>query len=319
MKKLNNKKTKKNRKILELRKNLVYFLMVLPGFLWLILFKYLPMTGIVIAFKDFRFARGGILASLKRSKWVGFENFKFLFSSQDAWVITRNTVAYNLLFIILGLVLSVALAIGINELLNKKLAKIYQTFMFMPHFLSWVVVGYFVFSFLSVDKGMFNNILLFANKDTVSWYTETKYWPFFLTVISQWKMIGYNSIVYLAAIASIDKNYYEVAMIEGATKWQQIKYITIPQLKPLMIILTLLALGRVFSADFGLFYQVPQNSGALYPVTNVIDTYIYRGLMATGDIGMSTAAGLYQSLVGFVTIVTMNWIVNKIDSDNGLF
>jgi len=310
---------KKDIRIRSMKNNMVYLLMVLPGFLWLLLLKYLPMGGIIIAFKDFRVSRGGFIESLKRSPWVGLDNFKFLFGTEDAWNITRNTVLYNLVFIFLGLILAVTMAIVINELLNKGVAKFYQTCMFLPHFLSWVVVSYFVFSFLSVDKGVLNNILKSFGIGEVYWYSEAKYWPFIIILVSQWKGIGFNSVVYLAAIAGIDKSFYEAAMMEGASKWQQIKYITIPHLKPLMIILTLLALGGIFSADFGLFYQIPMNSGALYSTTNVIDTYIYRGLMQTGDIGMSTAAGLYQSLVGFVLIITFNHIVKKISSDNALF
>lgn len=307
------------RKVEQTKGDLVFLLMVLPGFIWLILFKYLPMIGIVIGFKNFRYHRGGFLNSLIKSEWVGFDNFKFLFTTEDAWIITRNTVGYNVLFIILGLVLSVSLALALNEVLNKRLAKFYQTFMFLPHFLSWVVVGYFVYGFLSVDRGVLNNFMEFLGEDRISWYTEAKFWPYILTFMSQWKGVGYGSVVYLAAIAGIDKAYYEAAYIEGASKWQQIRYITIPHLRPMMVILTILAIGNIFRADFGLFYQIPMNSGPLYPVTNVIDTYIYRGLMVTGDVGMTTAAGLYQSVVGFILILTVNHIVRKIDNESALY
>ncbi len=303
----------------EFKSNLAFLLMVRPGFLWLVIFKYLPMFGIIIAFKNFRFFKGGFVASVFKSKWVGFENFKFLFSTEDAWVITRNTVLYNLVFIFLGLVCAVVMALMINELLNKKMAKFYQTCMFLPYFLSWVVVSYFLYGFLSMDKGVINNIITALGGEKISWYTESKFWPYILVFMSQWKGIGYSSVVYLAAIAGIDKTYYEAAVIEGASKWQQIKFITIPQLKPMMIIMTILAIGGIFRADFGLFYQLPMNSGPLYPVTNVIDTYIYRGLMATGDVGMSTAAGLYQSVVGFILIMFTNHIVKKIDKENSLY
>jgi putative aldouronate transport system permease protein len=277
------------------------------------------MFGQVMAFKNFRFHPDGFFASVYHSEWVGFENFKFLFSTNDAWVITRNTVLYNLVFIIVGLVLAVAVAIILSELTKQKLAKVYQTGMLFPHFLSWVVVSYFVFAFLSVDRGLFNSVLTMLNIEPISWYNEPSYWPYFIIAISQWKGVGFGSIIYLAAIVGIDRTYYEAAIIDGANKWQQIKHVTIPMIMPLIIILTILNIGSIFSADFGLFYQVPRDSGTLYSVTNVIDTYVYRGLMTMGDIGMSTAAGLYQATVGLVLILITNYIVRKIDEENALF
>ncbi|WP_082788721.1 ABC transporter permease [Lederbergia lenta] len=293
--------------------------MVLPGTIWFLLFSYLPMFGTVIAFKDFRISRDGFFASVLNSEWVGFDNFKYLFSTDSAFVITRNTILYNLVFIILGLVLAVAVAIILNELANKKLAKIYQTGMLFPHFLSWVIVSYFVFTFLSADRGLLNNILDGFGIDAISWYNEPKYWPFIIIFMSMWKGIGYGSIVYLAAIVGIDRTYYEAAMIDGATKWQQIRHVTIPMITPLIVILTILNVGKIFNSDFGLFYQLPRDSGALYSVTNTIDTFVYRGLMSLGDIGMSTAAGLYQSFVGLVLVLLTNYIVSKIDEENALF
>lgn len=300
-------------------KNRIWLLMVLPGTLWFLLFSYLPMFGTVIAFKNFRYDPNGFFASIKNSEWVGFENFKFLFNTNDAWVITRNTVLYNLVFIVLGLVLAVFVAIVLSELANRRLTKIYQTGMLFPHFLSWVVVSYFVFTFLSVDRGLLNNMLGWFGIDSISWYNEPKFWPAIIILTSIWKGVGYGSIVYLAAIVGIDRNYYEAAMIDGASKWQQIKNITIPLITPLMVILTILNIGRIFSADFGLFYQVPRDSGPLYSVTNVIDTYVYRGLTTMGDISMSTAAGLYQSFVGFILVLLTNYLVQKIDKEYALF
>ncbi len=191
--------------------------------------------------------------------------------------------------------------------------------MFLPYFLSWVIVGYFAFSFLSMDRGMLNQILGWFGAEPVQWYSDPKYWPYILIFVSLWKSVGYNSVVYLASIMGIDKSLYEAAMIDGASKWQQIRNITIPMLSPIIIIMTLLAVGRIFYADFGLFYQVPRDSGTLYSVTNVIDTYVYRGLKTTGEIGMSTAAGLYQSVVGFVLVIVSNFVVRKIDKDSALF
>ncbi|MFF2093167.1 ABC transporter permease [Paenibacillus sp. NPDC058174] len=303
----------------DINKNKAMLVMVLPATLWFILFSYLPMAGMVIAFKEYRYSRDGFLASIIESKWVGLQNFKFLFSTNDAYIITRNTVVYNIFFIVLGLIIAVAMAIVLAEITNKKLAKIYQTGMFLPYFLSWVIVGYFVFSFLSVDRGVVNRIAGSFGLDPVSWYSDPTYWPIIIVVVFLWKSVGYNSVIYLAAIMGIDKSLYEAAMIDGANKWQQIRNITIPMLTPLMTILTLLAIGKIFYADFGLFYQVPRDSGTLYSVTNVIDTYVYRGLKSTGEIGMSTAAGLYQSLIGFILVITSNGIVRKFNKDNALF
>lgn len=303
----------------KLNKNKVLLFMILPGALWFLIFSYLPILGTVIAFKDYKIHRDGFFASVFNSEWVGLDNFKFLFATDDAWVITRNTLVYNFIFIIVGLVCTVALAIALSELVNKKLAKVYQTGMFMPYFLSWVIVGYFTFSFLSVDKGVINQIIIWFGGDPVQWYSESKWWPYILTFMNIWKGTGYGSVVYLAAIVGIDKSYYEAAMIDGATKWQQIKHITLPTIKPLMIMLTILAIGRIFYADFGLFYQIPRDSGALYSVTNVIDTYVYRGMTAMGELGMSTAVGLYQSIIGFILVITSNWIIRKIDRDNAIF
>lgn len=296
-------------------RNKVLLFMVLPGTLWFLFFSYLPMIGTVIAFKEYRLSKDGFLASIVNSKWVGWDNFKFLFTTNDAYLITRNTLLYNMAFIVVGLILSVLLAVVLSEIANKKLAKLYQTGMFLPYFLSWVVVGYFAFSFLSSERGLLNEIF----GSHISWYSESKYWPFILIFVYLWKAVGYNSVVYLAAIMGIDKSLYEAAMIDGASKFQQIRNITLPLLSPIITIMTLLAIGKIFYADFGLFYQVPRDSGTLYSVTNVIDTYVYRGLKTTYEIGMSTAAGLYQSVVGFVLVITSNYIVRRFDKDSALF
>ncbi|WP_219835002.1 sugar ABC transporter permease [Paenibacillus sp. R14(2021)] len=302
----------------DINRNKALLLMVLPATIWFIFFSYLPMLGTIISFKEYR-VNGGFLSSIIHSRWVGFDNFKFLFSTDDAYIITRNTLLYNIVFIFIGLVLAVTMAIVLSEIANKKLAKWYQTGMFLPYFLSWVIVGYFVYSFLSFDRGMVNKIAVTFGLDPLQWYSEPKYWPLIIVIVFLWKSLGYSSVVYLAAIMGIDKSLYEAAMIDGANKWQQIRNITIPMLTPLMTILTLLAIGRIFYADFGLFYQVTRDSGTLYGVTNVIDTYVFRGLKTTGEIGMSTAAGLYQSFVGFVLVITSNYVVRKFNKDNALF
>ena len=291
------------------RNNKELLLLTIPGAIWFLVFAYLPMFGVIVAFKRWRI-HGGFFESLMNSKWVGFDTFKFLFQSSDAWLITKNTVLYNIVFIILGIVLPVTLAILLNELLNKKLAKFYQSSMFLP---------YFLYAFLSPEKGYVNGILQSMGGKGISWYTEPKYWPFIIIFMSQWKAVGYGTVVYLASICGIDKSYYEAAMIDGASKFQQIKYITVPLLKPVMIIMFITSIGGMFRGDLGLFYQLPKDSGALYPVTNVIDTYVYRGLMNLGDIGMSSAASLYQSFVGLILIVTSNAIVRKVDEENAFF
>ncbi|MBU3136902.1 ABC transporter permease subunit [Clostridium gasigenes] len=311
-------KVNKKSKLKRLKENRELLLLTVPGALWFLIFAYLPMFGVIVAFKDWKI-NGGFMQSLITSKWVGLDNFKFLFQSSDAWLITRNTVAYNLVFIVLGLAIPVTLAILLKEILNKRAAKFYQSAMFLPYFLSWVVVSYFLYAFLSPGQGFVNGILTNLGMDTVSWYTEPKYWPFIIIFMSQWKAMGYGTVVYLAAICGIDKTYYEAAMIDGATKWQQIKFITIPLLKPILIIMFITSVGGMFRGDMGLFYNLPKNSGALFPVTNVIDTYVYRGLMNLGNIGMSSAAGLYQSVVGLVLILVTNGIVRKIDNDNAFF
>ncbi|MDG6883172.1 putative multiple-sugar transport system permease YteP [Clostridium perfringens] len=317
-KKLPKEKLTMKDRIKRFRNNKELLLLTIPGAIWFLVFAYLPMFGVIVAFKRWRI-HGGFFESLMNSKWVGFDNFKFLFKSSDAWLITKNTVLYNLIFIILGIVLPVTLAILLNELLNKKLAKFYQSSMFLPYFLSWVVVSYCLYAFLSPEKGYVNGILQSMGGKGISWYTEPKYWPFIIIFMSQWKAVGYGTVVYLASICGIDKSYYEAAMIDGASKFQQIKYITVPLLKPVMIIMFITSIGGMFRGDLGLFYQLPKDSGALYPVTNVIDTYVYRGLMNLGDIGMSSAASLYQSFVGLILIVTSNAIVRKVDEENAFF
>ena len=295
-------------------------LLALPTFIWYVVFSFLPMIGIIIAFKDFRIMPGkGFIESLVGSRWVGFTNFEFLFKTPDAGIIIRNTVVYNIIFIILGTIIPVALAIGITQLYSKRLAKACQTAMFLPHFLSWVVVSYFLFAFLSFDKGIMNQILTWAGKEPIQWYMENKYWPYILVFMQVWKSMGYNMVVYLASIAGIDGTYYEAAVIDGATKWQQIKFITVPLIKPIIIIMFIMAVGKIFNSDFGLFYQLPRKAGALFNSTGTIDTYVYKAIEGTGSMAMSSAAAFFQSVIGFITILTANKIVKKIDGENGLF
>ena len=289
-------------------------LLSLPGGIWFLIFAYLPMFGILIAFQEYR-PEKNFLLSVLHSKFVGFKNFEFLFKSGDMWIIFRNTIGYNLLFIILGIVLPFTVAMLLNELRNHGAVKVYQSMMFLPYFLSWVVVSYCLYAFLDPSKGLVNNIL----GKNISWYTEKDYWPFIIIFMSQWKGVGYNTVVYLASICGIDQTFYEAAMLDGATKWQQVKYITVPLLRPVITILFIMSVGGIIRSDFGLFYQLPRDSGPLYPVTNVLDTYIYRALMQSSEIGMSSAAAFFQSVVGFALIMIANKVAAKIDNENTLF
>lgn len=310
---------KKKKKLAEFKHNLIFLLMVLPGVIWLILFFYIPVFGNVVAFKDYRHTGNGFIDSLIQSEWVGFDNFKFLFNSSDAFIITRNTLLYNIAFIILGLIFSVGIAIVFSEMRSRKLVKVYQTTMLFPYFISWVIISFFVYAFLSPDKGLINQMIKGLGMEPINWYSDKTYWPFILIFLGIWKGLGYNSIIYYASIMGINPSYYEAAIVDGATKWQRIKHVTIPQLLPLMTILTILAVGNIFRADFGLFYQTTKNSGALYDVTLVLDTYVYNGISGAGDIGMASAAGLYQSIVGCILVVATNLIVRRFDKESALF
>ncbi|SHK02711.1 putative aldouronate transport system permease protein [Anaerocolumna jejuensis DSM 15929] len=296
-----------------LGKHLPIYLMALPGLLYLFINNYMPMGGLVVAFKNFS-AKKGIWGS----DWVGLKNFTYLFA--DAWTITRNTILYNITFIILGNLLAVTIAILLSEIASKKMGKFYQSVILLPHLISWVIISYLVYAFLSADSGFINNTILgLAGKDPISWYNEAKYWPFIIVFVFLWQSTGYSSIVYFATVVGFDKGYYEAAELEGAGPWKKIRYITLPLLKPVIITMVMLAVGRIFYSDFGLFYQIPMNSGAVYSTTNVIDTYVYRGLLQQGNIGMSAAAGLYQSLVGFIVVMTANLLVRKADKENAFF
>lgn len=303
------------------KKTLVLLTMVAPVAIWLLLLRYLPMGGIVLAFKDYKInpRNPSFISNLLSSKWVGLDNFEFLFMTDDAWIMFRNTLAYNIVFIILGVIIPVSLAIMMNEITKKYVAKAYQTMMFFPYFLSWVVVSYFLNAFLDAQYGMVPMAQRAAGEDVISWYTTTAPWPYIIVFANLWKNVGYSTVLYLAAITGIDSSQYEAAAIDGATKWQQVIYVTIPHLKTMMCILFIMNVGKIFNADFGLFYNVPMQNGALFPVTQVIDTYVYRALMVTGDISMSSAAGLLQNVLGFICILTANSIVKKIDADSSMF
>lgn len=298
-----------------IKRILPLWLMVLPGILYLLVNNYIPMIGVFIAFKKVHYAK-----PLWLNEWAGMDNFKFLFASPDAFIIVRNTLLYNAAFIILNLIFALFIAVMLNELKNKLMKKAYQSILLLPFLLSFGVVGYLVFAFLSAEHGFVNtHILQPLGMEPIEWYMNPDYWPYILVIVQSWKTAGYLSVIYLAAIVGINSEYYEAARIDGANKWTQIKKITIPLIKPVIIIMTLLAIGKIFYADFGLFYQVPMNTGRLLPTTNVIDTYVYRALIQTGDVGMSAAAGLFQSVLGFTLVLLANYTVRKIDKENALF
>lgn len=291
------------------------YLMAAPGLIYLLINNYAPMAGLVVAFKKFN-ARKGIWGS----DWIGFENFKYLFGTNDAWIITRNTVLYNLAFIVLGTICAIAVAVMLNDLRNARMKKLSQSLVLLPYLVSWVIVSYLAFGFLGAENGFINNsILAPLGLDKIAWYSAPKYWPVIMIVVSLWHNVGYNCIIFYAGIVGIDLSYYEAADLDGATHWQKIVNVTLPCIRTTIITIVMLNIGRIFYSDFGLFYQVPMNAGALFQTTNVIDTYVYRALLEQGNIGMSAAAGLYQSVVGFVLILAANLAVRKIDKDSAFF
>ncbi|GGG51978.1 ABC transporter permease [Paenibacillus radicis (ex Gao et al. 2016)] len=287
--------------------------LAVPGLLFVTVFYYLPMFGLVLAFKDLNFTKG-----IWGSDWVGFNNFKFFFTSDAALQVTRNTIVLNLIFIALTNIVSIALALLLYEL-SRRAVKVYQTTLFFPYFLSWVTVSYVTYALLNPELGVINHILNRLGWESINWYFESKYWPSILSLAFLWKNVGYSTLIFYTGLLGIDKSYYEAAAIDGASKFQQIRNISLPLVTPLIILIVLLQVGRIFYSDFGLFYFLPADSGALYSTTDVIDTYVFRALRVSGDIGMATAAGLYQSIVGFVLVVTVNFIVRKVNKENAIF
>ena len=290
--------------------------MAVPGMLYFVINNYIPMIGITIAFKKIDYSVG-----IFKSPWTGLSNFKPLFTStsgilgSDAFKITKNTLLYNAAFIILGIIVGVVVGICLADILSKFLQKFFQTSILLPQLISYVIVAYIVYAFFSNDAGLVNHLL----GTDINFYSEPKYWPFVLIFINIWKMAGYNGIIFLSSIVGIDKSIYEAASIDGATRWQRIKFVTLPLLKPTIMTLFMLQVGRIMYSDFGLFYQVPLNSGALRSVTDTIDTYVYRFLMTMNNIGVSSAASTYQAIVGFILVLVVNSIVRRIDEQNALF
>ena len=300
------------RKMASLTDNLLLLLFALPVIILLFIFNYLPMGGLVLAFKDYTYD-GGIFGS----KWVGFDNFQYFFKSLDAWRITRNTLGYGLLFLAVGTICALTVALMLYEVKSRRSVKFYQTALTLPRFISWVIVSYITYIFLSPSQGLINNAIRALGGDGIQWFSNPKYWPVILTVVTIWKSVGLDSIMYYAALMGMDSEMFEAARIDGANRFQQMWHISLPSLRPTIIILCILALGSIFRGDFGLFYQIPRDVGVLYPATDIIDTYLYRGLKV-GDIGPTAAVGLFQSFVGMVAVLTANGVVRKISPDNSL-
>lgn len=301
-------------KIKRLKRYLPLYLMMLPAFIYLCINNYLPMSGLVLAFKNYNVKNG-----IWGSEWAGFKNFSFLLTNRELPILFRNTIGYNICFIAVNMVLGVTLAILITEIRNQKFRKLAQSSILFPFVVSIIIVSYMVRGFLDPEAGLLNHILEAMGQKRISWYDTSKYWPFILVFVNTWKGVGYGCILYISAILGIDASLFESASLDGASKFQKIRYITIPFLKPTMITVALLSIGRIFASDFGLFYQVPQNSGLIMNVTQTIDTFVYRALTTQSNIGMSAAASFFQSFMGFLLIIIFNAITNKVSKENALF
>lgn len=297
-----------------IRQNKVLLLMLLPAIAFTVLFSYIPMGGIVLAFKNYRYTDG-----IWGSPWIGLTNFKFLLLSGKLWPITRNTLLYNAVFIITGMIFQIGFAIILSEVTGKLFIKFTQSSMFLPHFISWVVVAAIAYNVLNFEKGVMNNLITSLGADPVNVYNNPKLWPYILVFLKTWKGIGYGSVVYLAAITGLDQEMFEAAEIDGANVWQKIFRIILPLLVPTIMIMLLLSLGQIFRGDFGLFYQLIGNNQKLLPSTDIIDTFVFRALMSSSDIGMASASGLYQSVVCFFTIVFCNFLVKKAEPEYALY
>lgn len=288
------------------------YLMMLPGILYLIANNYLPMFGIMLAFKRINYSIG-----IFKSPWVGLANFEYLFKTKDAYIMVRNTILYNACWIIMDLVIAVFIALCMNEIAQRKIAKVIQPVICFPSMVSAVILSFLVYAFLSQSYGYLNSTIFKDNP--VMWYQNAKFWPFILTIVHIWQGAGQSSIIYMASIGGIDKGLYESARIDGANKWEQIRYITLPLLKPMITMMLLLSIGRIFNSDFGLFYQVPLGNGLLYSTTQTIDTYVYRALMVSNNVGQSSAASVFQAVIGFFLVLFSNLLVRKINPENSLF
>lgn len=307
---------KKDGFLYEIKKNKTLYLMFMPAALFFIIFSYLPMPGIIIAFQNFNFGKG-----IFGSEWNGFENFRYFFESGKLLLVTRNTVLYNVLFLGLNTVISIVAGILISEMAGKYFKKVAQSFMFLPYFISWVTVAAFVYNLFNYDYGLFNNIFRSLGIRGFDLYSNPMAWFVFLPIIYVWKGVGFSSVLYLSAIMGIDRECYESAEIDGATVFRKIWHITLPMLKPTVIILLLLGVSRIMRGEFDMFFQLVGTNGTLYDSTDIIDTLVFRSLagVGTSDFGMAASAGLYQSVLCFIIIISVNWIVKRINSDYALF
>ena len=311
----------------EIKRHLAFLTMLLPGLVFLFCFSYMPMPALVLAFKRYQLATPPadywiqnrfIYSLFIDNEWVGFSNFEYIFNTPDAAMVLRNTLGYNIVFMVLGLILSVALAIMVNELRNRILAKVYHTILFMPYFISWIIVAYVVYAFVSAN-GVFNQWLKALGQNTINFYSSAQYWPFIFVFCNIWKYTGNNSIIYLATLTGFDQELYEAAAIDGANKWKQITNITIPLLTPTIVLLQILAVGRIFNGDFDMFYSLPNGSGPLKNVSTTLDVYVYNTMKSGAQLGLASAAAFFQSIVGFVLVLTTNLIVRKVSPDMAMF
>lgn len=303
----------KKRMRMKIRDNFELFVFTLPAIISLAIFHYWPLAGNIMAFKDYKYAKG-----IFGSDWNGLKNFEYFFTSQDAVRITRNTILYNGAFIVVGIACAVIVALLLYQITTRGAIKLYQTVMILPRFLSWVIVSYIVYILLNPTSGVLNGILNAVGKSGVQWYGTTKPWPYILIFSNLWKHVGLDSIIYYSALLGIDEEQFEAAEVDGASKFVQMVRIAVPSILPVIVIMFILQIGSIFGGDFGLFYQIPRNIGTLYPVTDVIPTYVFRGLQG-GDYATSTAVGLFQSAVGFALVIITNIIVKKIDPDKAIF
>lgn len=298
----------------ELCKNRALFVMLIPAIVVTIIFSYLPMSGLVVAFKNYRFDQG-----IFGSEWNGLENFRFLFASGTGLLITKNTIYYNLMNLITSQALSIVIAIFITEINNKAFKKVTQSVIFLPYFVSWVIVGTFAYALFNYENGLLNNIMTSLGGEAINYYGIPGAWKYIIMMFNSWKWCGYNSVIYIAAIMGIDAEIYEAAASDGATIFQRIRYITIPGIRPTIITMILLQVGRIMRGDFEMFYQIVGNNGQLYNATDVIDTYVFRSLLQNSNIGMTGAASFYQSTLCLIIVLTVNAIVKHIDADYALF
>lgn len=297
------------------REDIPLYIMAAPTVVFLIIFCYIPMGGLVMAFQSLNITKG-----VFSSPFVGLDNFKFLFSTSDALTITRNTVCYNLIFIVVNMAIAIVLSLMLSEMRSRTTAKILQTMYMLPYFLSWAVIAIVVYAFLDRQNGFINQVFKsLGMSGTTNWYHQLSVWPPLIVGVNAWKNVGYQAVLYLAVISGISNDYYEAAVLDGASKFQQARYITIPHLRFIVGISLIMSMSSIFRGDFGLFYNVPRNTGMLYPVTDVIDTYIYRGLTYLNNVGMSTAAGLYQSVVGLIMVFIVNGVITRIDPESAMF